>query len=195
MRAAGLVRLPTVACTVAVAALLSGCGYSRTPVPSVNSSVIPMQFTEEAFSRVGVVILVPRGWTETVSPLPLAATLNSGPAVIALWRYTRKAPPPSDRLALADARRALISAARARDPGLKVIRTKLTRIARAPAVVLDAFERINGRSRRVRSLHIYVHGAEIVIEEYAPPSQFHAVDHDAFSPLNHAIRLRRGVIP
>jgi len=176
-------------------ALLSGCGYSRTPAPNVNSSVVPMQFTGEVFYRVGVVILVPRGWTETVSPLPLAATISSGPAVIALWRYARTAPPPFDRLALAAARRALISAARARDPGLKVIRTKLTRIARAPAVVLDAFERINGRPRRVRSLHIYVHGAEIVIDEYAPPSQFHAVDHDVFSPLNHAIRLRRNVIP
>jgi hypothetical protein len=177
---------------VLLAAALAGCGYSRTPVPSV---VAPSGFNGVSFPRVGIDLVVPRGWTESVSALPLAATVSSGPAVIALWRYRRSAPPPPDAAALAAARHALISAARARDPGLVVIRSKLTRIGRAPAVVLDAFEQINGQRRRVRSLHIYVHGAEIVIDEYAPPSQFHAVDHEVFSPVIHQIRLRRDVIP
>jgi hypothetical protein len=74
---------------------------------------------------------------------------------------------------------------------LAVIRTSLIRIGGAPTVVLDAFERIAGRLRRVRSLHVFVPGAEIVIEEYSPPSQFHAVDRMVFSPLNHSINLRR----
>lgn len=170
----------------------AGCGYSRTPVPSV---VAPAGFDGESFPRVGIDVFVARGWTESVSALPLAATISSGPAVIALWRYPRSAPPPSDPAALAATRHALVSTARARDPGLRLIRTKLTRIRGAPAVVLDAFEQINGHRRRVRSLHIYVQGGEIVIDEYAPPSQFHAVDHEVFSPVIHAIRLRRGVIP
>jgi hypothetical protein len=173
-------------------AVPAGCGYTRTPVRSV---IVPTGLNGESFPRVGVDIFVPLGWTESVSALPLAATISSGPAVIALWRYSRSAPPPSDALALAAARRALISAARARDPGLVVIRSKLTRIGRAPAIVLDAFERIDRLRRRVRSVHIYVQGAEIVIDEYAPPSQFHAIDHDVFSPVVHGIRLRRGVIP
>jgi hypothetical protein len=173
-------------------AVVAGCGYSRTPVPSV---VAPTGLKGESFPRVGIDIFVPFRWTESVSLLPLAATISSGPAVISLWRYRRSAPPPSDALALAAARRALISAARARDPGLALIRSKLTRIGRAPAVVLDAFEQINGHRSRVRSVHIYVQGAEIVIDEYAPPSQFHTVDHDVFSPVVHGIRLRRGVIP
>jgi hypothetical protein len=177
---------------VLLVAVPAGCGYSRTPVPSV---VAPAGFNGESFPRVGIDVFVPLGWTESVSALPLAATISSGPAVIALWRYRRYTPPPSDAVALDAARRALVSAARARDPALVLIRTKLTRIGRAPAVVLDAFERINGQRRRVRSLHIYVRGAEIVIDEYAPPSQFHAVDHEVFSPVIHAIRLRRGVIP
>lgn len=171
--------------------VLAGCGYSRTPVPRAGSPVLPTAFVGEGFPRVGIDVLVPRNWTESVTELPLAATISSGPAVIALWRYSRSARPPSDRAALAAARRALISAARARDPGLILIRTRLTRIDRSPAVVLDAFERINGRPRRVRSLHIYISGAEIVIEEYAPAAEFHYIDRYVFSPISHSIKLRR----
>jgi hypothetical protein len=171
--------------------VLAGCGYSRTPVPRADFPVRPTAYLGEGFPRVGIDLLIPRNWSESISELPLAATISSGPAVIALWHYSRSARPPSDRAALAAARRALISAARVRDPGLTLIRTRLTRIARSPAVVLDAFERINGRPRRVRSLHIYISGAEVVIDEYAPVAEFHYVDRYVFSPLNHSIKLRR----
>jgi hypothetical protein len=155
----------------------------------VDQAAAPTAAVGQGFPAAGVALLVPGNWTVTSNRLPLAATINSGPAVIAVWRYSRAAPPPAGRLALARARVALISAARARDRSLRLIRTSLTRIDGAPTIVLDAFERIAGRRRRVRSLHIFVPRAEIVLDEYTPPAEFHAVDHGVFSPLNHSITL------
>lgn len=177
---------------VGIAAVLAGCGYSRTPAPNVASPVA-IGFAQEGFPRVGIDALIPDSWSEVVTRLPLAATISSGAAVIALWRYPRSVPPPANRLELASARTSLIAAARARDRSLHVIRSKLTHIGGAPTVALDAFERINGHRRRVRSLHLYVVGAEIVIEEYTPPAEFHEVDRTVFSPMNHSIKLRRDV--
>jgi hypothetical protein len=58
-------------------------------------------------------------------------------------------------------------------------------------IVVDAIESIAGRRRRVRSFHVFVRGAEIVLDEYAPVAMFHAVDHSVFSPLNHSLVLLR----
>jgi hypothetical protein len=171
--------------------LLAGCGYSRTPAPPVGRPATPTGFVGEGFPTAKIALYFPRNWTVTQSQLPLAATISSGPAVVAVWRYPRTVPPPPDRAALKLARAALISAARARGRSLTLIRTSLTRISGAPTIVLDAFERIAGGLRRVRSLHMFVPGAEIVLDEYAPPSEFHAIDHLVFSPLNHSINLRR----
>jgi hypothetical protein len=181
---------------VAVCAALTGCGYSRSPVGSVNAPVPRAALLALGFPKAGIAFRFPSNWTRSVSHLPvnrvpLVATISSGPVVIALWRYPRSLAPPVGRLALSDARASLISAARARDPSIRLIRTRLTEIGGAPTVELAAFERIAGHLRRVRSLHMFVPGGEIVLEEYAPPPQFHAVDHDVFSPLNHSINLRR----
>jgi hypothetical protein len=159
----------------------------------VDGPAVPTAFVGEGFPAVGIALYFPRNWTVTLSALPLAATISSGPAVIAVWRYRRSAPPPAGRHALALGRAALISAARARDPSLKLIRTALTALEGAPTIVLDAFERISGVPRRVRSLHIFVPGSEIVIDEYAPASDFHTIDRDVFSPLDHAINLHPSV--
>jgi hypothetical protein len=143
------------------------------------------------FSGVGVSFKVPTNWTRATDAPPLIGTFSSGPAVIALWRYHRSGPQPADAGADARARALLVSAARARDSTLTVIRSKLMTLDGAQAVVLDATEQIAGQPRRVRSFHVFVPGAEIVLEEYAPPSLFHSVDHAVFSPLNHSLALLR----
>ena len=42
-----------------------------------------------------------------------------------------------------------------------------------------------------RSLHVFVSGYEIVLEQYAPPSLFHPVDHVAFSPMKRSLRISK----
>jgi hypothetical protein len=171
--------------------LLAGCGSSRTPVPSLLVPSAPGAFARVSLQNVGVSLRVPTKWTRMIHVPPLYEVFNSGPAVIALWRYRRTGAPVSDAAAAARARALLIGAARARSPTLSVIRSKLTRIGRARAVVLDATELISGRRRRVRSFHVFLPRAEIVLEEYAPASMFHAVDHAVFSPVNHSLVLLR----
>jgi hypothetical protein len=171
---------------------LSACGNSRTPVPSFTVPAAPQTFHTVSYQRrAGVTLRVPDNWASTRSQAPLIGTISSGSAVISLWRYPRSEPLPGDRPALAAALTALISAARARDPALRVVRSAVTRAAGAPAVELDVVERIAGQLRRVRSVHVYADGSELVLEEYAPDAIFHGVDHSVFSPVRRSLELVR----
>jgi hypothetical protein len=168
---------------------LTGCGNSRTPVPSLSQPAAPRGFHALGFPRYGVAFLAPKNWNVIQQHSPIVTVLASGAAFVTVWRYHRSAPPPVDLAALARARAGLIKTARAKDPGLVVIRATTLTVDHRPAIELDAFEHINGRSRRVRSTHVYVPGAEIVLDEFAPPAMFHAVDHAVFSPIKHSLRL------
>ena len=78
---------------------------------------------------------------------------------------------------------------RARRTTVRVIRSRVVRAGRSGAIELDAIERIAGQIRRVRSVHVYAAGAEIVLEEYAPTALFHSVDHEVFSPLTQSLTV------
>jgi hypothetical protein len=171
---------------------LAGCGNSRTPVPSVITPAAPKAFHTLSYQRrAGVKLTVPDNWDATSLGAPLIGTVSSGSAVIALWRYPLSEPAPAGRPALAAALGSLVSAARARDPALQVLRSAVTRAAGAPAVELDVIERIGGQLRRVRSVHVYAGDSELVLEEYAPAAIFSGVDHSVFSPVRRSLVLVR----
>jgi hypothetical protein len=136
-----------------------------------------------------VALNAPANWAVLTGRPPLVVTIGSGRALVAVWRYPRSEPLPGDPAALDRARTALIGAARARDPRLAVIRSKLVTVGTSQGVELDATEFVQGQLRRVRSVHLFAYGAEIVLDEYAPPSVFHAVDHAVFSPVKRSLRL------
>lgn len=163
-----------------------GCGESRAPLPNAYLPASPHSlraFAHLSFPAIGVSFYAPREWARLERSQTVL--IASGSAVISLRRYAPSVPASS----LAQARGRLIAAAQARDPTLQLIRSKLTRIAGVNAIVLDALETIGGARRRVRSLHVFTPGAEIVIEEYAPLALFRVVDHYVFSPLDHTLRL------
>jgi hypothetical protein len=56
-------------------------------------------------------------------------------------------------------------------------------------VQLNTIEQIGIERRRVRSLHLFAGNFELVLEEYAPVTNFHAVDHAVFSPLSRSLSL------
>jgi hypothetical protein len=177
------------ALTVAVAVLallLAGCGESRTPIPNASlpaSPHSPRAFAHVSSAALGISFWVPRDWARLSRSGVVFVT--SGSAVISLQRYSSSVAVA----ALEQARHRLIAVARRRDHTLRLIRSKLTRVGGVNAIVLDATETIDGARRRVRSLHLFVPAAEIVIEEYAPLALFRVVDHYVFSPLNHTLRL------
>ena len=174
---------------VAALVLLAGCGNSRTPVPSIAGPAAPDGFHWITFPTVRMALAAPNSWTESPRGGRLLTGLSSGPAVVAVWVYRAAAPPPATRAALVARREALIRAVRARDPSVKLIRARILMLAGVHAIELDAFERIGGQLRRVRSTHLYAGTREIVLDEYAPPQLFHSVDHAVFSPLKRSVVL------
>jgi hypothetical protein len=169
--------------------LVAGCGNSRTAVPDVNRPAPPAGFRKLTVGSAGISLITPRNWTVSSQTAPLVLTLNSGPAVVALWRLPRTAPPPADRAELAGARRALIAAVRRREHSISHLHATATRVDGARAIRLDAREWIAGRIRRVTSTHVYVDGAELVLDEYAPPGQFAAVARSVFAPVRRSLTL------
>jgi hypothetical protein len=168
---------------------LAGCGNSRTPVPDTARAAAPDGFRTLTLTRAGVSLRTPGNWTVTGQTAPLVVTLNSGPAVVAVWRFARASPPPATVAGLARARRALLAAVVARDPAVRVLGIADTRVAGARGLALQADERIGGHVRRVSSTHIYLRGAEVVLDEYAPPGQFPAVARSVFGPVRRSLTL------
>jgi hypothetical protein len=171
------------------AALAAGCGNSRTLLPDVNHPVAPSGFQALAYPASGVSLEVPSNWSVVRQRAPVVAVITSGTAVVAVWRFPRNTSPPHGTAAMNSTTTKLIAAARVRDTTLQLIRSRLVSVGDLSAVELDAFERIRGQPRRVRSTHVFVPGAEVVLEEYAPPAMFHAVDHAVFSPVRRSLRL------
>jgi hypothetical protein len=178
---------------------LGGCGNSRTPVPDPSQPVQPSSFRTLRYSGSSVALGLKRSWSiEFGAPSnwsivkrkpPVVTVVTSGAAVVALWRYGRKAPVPAGTEAYARVRQELIDVARNRDRSLQLISAKTVRVGSDPGIELDALESIGGQRRRVRSTHVFVAGAELVLDEYAPLAVFHSVDRAVFLPLKRSLRL------
>jgi hypothetical protein len=138
--------------------------------------------------RGGIRLKAPLNWTVGPGKGSLVATISSGTAIVAVWRYPRSAQPPAPA-SLSSARTTLIHEAKSQDPGLQMIRSSITTIDGHGAIELDAFEQVGGEQRRVRSTHVFETGAELVLDEYAPAELFHVVDHTVFSPLKRSLVL------
>jgi hypothetical protein len=172
------------------ALVLAGCGNSRTPVPNIVVPAKPNGNQTMSYPAAGVSFRAPRNWTVTPGKeLPLVATVTSGHVQVALWRYPRKEPLPATAAALEQARSLLVKAAHDRSNRLRVLKSKVVTVNGAHAIELNATERVAGAARRVRSVHVFAHGAEFVLDEYAPLSFFRTVDHQVFSPLKRSLKL------
>ncbi len=179
------------AITACLLAALAGCGNSRTRVPSLTTPAAPTGFRPLAFPAAGLSLKAPQNWNVTAGHGRLITTVSSGDAVIALWRFPSSGPAPVGAAALRQAAQQLISAARARDPGMRMIASQVTRIGGVPAIELDAVEQIAGHSRQVRSSHLFEPHDEVVLEEYAPPQLFPGVDQAVFVPLRRSLLVTR----
>ncbi len=169
--------------------LLSGCGNSRTAVPSLTQPATGGRLRTLSYPADGVSFTAPRSWTVIQEPAPMVTALGSGSAVVALWRYPRSSALPRSAAQLLRARRALIAAARARHGGLVVIGSRILRIDGTPAIELDATEQIAGQLRRSRATHVFADRAEIVLDEYAPVDLFHQIDLAVLSPLQRSLSI------
>ena len=169
--------------------VVAACGNSRTQAPSLVQPAVPRGTRTLTYAKARIALQAPANWTVSAQKPPLVATVNSGAAIVAVWRYPRAAPAPETSNALNQTRSALIRSVHAGDPSLRLIRSDLGRLHGAPTIILDATERIAGQERRVRSIHMFGSGEEIVVDEYAPTDIFATVDHVVFSPLGRSLTL------
>lgn len=167
--------------------ILAGCG--RASAPAVGTTATPTAFRALAVPVAGVRLRVPADWTVTPGSSPLIDVISSGSSVIALWRYSTRTAPPSTSAGVAAALATLERTARRRDPSFRVLRAGTGTLRGAPVLILDATETISGRLRRVRSEHVLLPGAELVLEAYAPPGAFPREDHLVFSPVRKSLLL------
>lgn len=168
---------------------VAACGNSRTRPPNLARPAVPRGSRTLTYTKAGVTLVAPANWAVSGQKPPLLATVNSGAAIVAVWRYPRTAPAPATAGALDQTRSALIRSAQSRDTSLRLIRSRVGRLHGAPTVILDATERIADQERRVRSIHMFGSDAEVVVDEYAPPDIFASIDRVVFSPLRRSLTL------
>jgi hypothetical protein len=176
--------------TILACLAFAGCGNQQQRPPVVGAPAQPNGTTPVAFDSDGVRFAAPGGWHVQSGTAPLVATVQSGTAMIAVWRYPRTEPLPASREQLTQARDLLLRAAKARDATFKPLRSAITKLGAHPAIQVRGTETISGQPRTVRSTHVYAFGAEVVVDAYAPADVFGRIDRAAFVPLVRSLKLR-----
>lgn len=180
-RAGGLASTGPWVGALALGLVLASCGQRPAVVPQVSAPAAPDGFHLITYSAARVRLDMPRSWTTTPQSPPLVTVLSSGGAVISLWHYPGAFGASGSHLR--HAYRRLVAAALRSQPKLHVLSAGLLTVDGDPAVELDATEPIGAVQERVDSFHVFTPGAEVVLEEYAPPSVFDPVDRLVFEPV------------
>ncbi len=175
---------------VVVAAVLAGCGNDRTPRPDLSLIAGPGTFRDVKYADFGLSLRAPNRWRLVEGEAPQVATIVSGDAQIAIWRYQRSEPLPVDRAQLKAAREALVAQVESRDKTFALTSSRLVIKPGLRGVELVGQGTNQGQRRSVRSLHAYANGYEVVVDAFAPPRDFARVDEQTFGPVSRSLRLR-----
>jgi hypothetical protein len=175
-------------CALAAAAL-AGCGRDRLATPDLDRPAEPGPAARATFPKAGLVFERPSAWTFEPGTDPLVARGSSGTAVVAVWRYPRTEPLPRERAALEDAQGTLEDALSTRDTTFALESSRITKVDGAPAIEILGTQTIAEQRRKVRSLHAYAKGAEVVVDTYAAEQDFGAMDRAVFRPLMRSLKI------
>lgn len=187
-------RAPTHLVAAGLALTLAACGNDRTPPPDLSLVPAPKAFRTVFYDAAGVRFRAPTNWRVQPEREPHLATVAIGSAQVAVWRYPRSEPLPRTRSQLDAARRALVAQIQSRDATFELTSTRLVVKPglRAVEVVGSGTNLTNSNVRRsMRSLHAYGHGAEVVLDAFAPPKEFARIDEQAFAPMARSLQLRK----
>lgn len=172
---------------VALVGLATGCANQVGTAPDVLTPASPSG--AQNVIRKGVRFSVPGSWLVAPQDGDRQALVFSGTAMIAVWRYDREEPLPSDRTALAQAREALVERVRTRDPSFVLDAASLERFDDQPAIELRGHQTVGERRVRVRSLHVFFAASETVIDAYAPPAVFGRIEREVLEPMLASLDL------
>jgi hypothetical protein len=175
---------------ICAAAALSACGNSRVAPPDVAAPQPPRGTHLVSWPRSGVSVAIPDNWRAEQGSSPLVASIASGTATVAIWRYWRTEPLPGSAGAFRRAKRELVRAARKRDRTLRVRTARVVRFDGRPALQIVGVETVAGQRRMVRSTHVFRERSEVVVEALAPPAAFGGLARTVFDPLLRSLVIR-----
>ena len=171
------------------AVVLAGCGTKPPKTPDVTTPGPPIGFQRTAYPAAGISFDVPGGWRKVDGKPPLVAAVATGTATVAVWRYPRTEPLPTTHAALAAAKASLVAAVAQRDPTFRLQQAQMRHLKGRRAIQVVGIGTVTGQRRRIRSTHVYSDHAELIIDEYAPPTVFDRVDKQVFLHVLHSLRL------
>lgn len=171
------------------AAVLAGCGNARTQPPDIEHPDPPFRSRAVDYGEAGVAFTAPGNWQELPADGPLIGGIRNKTATVAVWRYPRAEPLPRDRLALKQVKGLLEARIVQRNPTFRVRSSRLRRRDGAAGIELVGSQTIAGLPYDVRSSHLFKAGAEVVVDAYAPPSDFRRVNRTVFGPLLRSLEV------
>lgn len=179
-----------IALSLALAALLAGCGNERQEPPDVRTPSAPDGGERPVrYEDAGVRLKAPNSWRDLQPQGSRIGGIQSGLGTLAIWRYPRSEPLPAGKEALEEVEDLLVERIKQRNPTFQLRSSRLTRRGGARGIELLGEQEIAGLPYEVRSSHLFAHGAEIVVDAYAPPEEFARVDRTIFEPVLRSLRV------
>lgn len=190
-----MARLAILAVAVLLAAAFAACGRDRQESPGLRFE--PSERTAAVtYPRAGISFRRPSNLVlqDTVPPGVFRGFAGEG--FLSGFAYRRAEQLPRNRRELEAARRRLGRAAKRRSASFRLVRSRSTRVAGAPAIEMVGDQEISNGRLRTRSLHVFKRSAEYVFELAAPVGDFERLDAVIFPLMRDTLkvsgRVRRG---
>jgi hypothetical protein len=171
--------------------LVAGCGNSRPAAADPGRPAQVTRYRTLTFPAAGAAFSAPANWSVIAGRAPLIAVVASGDAVISVWRYPRS-PSPSDSARSLASRMASLRAIYSRRPSARVRGTRMLQVDGAPAIEVDALERVAAGAEQLVSTHVYAGRSEVVLDEYAPSSLFAGPAAPVFARARRSLTVGAG---
>jgi hypothetical protein len=183
-----MLRPAALAACAALACALGACGAERASKP--KTTVEPGEPAHRILYRsAGLSVSVPADATVERRRYPGVFRVSVGEAFIAAFAYRRREQIPRRGAELRAARRRLVAQVHRRSRRFRLIRSRVTRAAKAPAIELLGDQTISRSRLRTRSLHVFKGRGEYVIDMLSPVQRFRADNRAFFAPTIRSLRV------
>ena len=182
------------AACAALACVLGACGAERAPKP--RTTVEPGAPAHRIiYRRAGLSVRVPAEATVERRRYPGVFRISVGEAFIAAFAYRRREQIPRTPAELGAARRRLVAQIHRRSRRFRLIRSRVTRVAKAPAIQLLGIQTISRSRLRTRSLHVFKGRGEYVLDMLSPTRRYREDSRAFFVPAVRSLRLTGRIAP
>ena len=148
-----------------------------------------------SYPRVGLSLALPRTIAPERRRSPGVFRAAVGQSFVAAFAYRRSEQLPRTRPELEAARRRLVREVERRSRSFRLVSSRRTRAAGAPALEVVGDQTIARSRLRTRSLHLFKGRGEYVIDMLAPVSEFQASNRNYFTPAVRSLRVTGRIAP